>query len=341
MEVKKIADHGGNLALADTLFPDAPKPWIDLSTGINPHAYPFSAVPTRMFSRLPEPADHDRLIRLAAEFYGAPFQNIVATPGTQIVLPMLMRLMAKSRVAILSPTYAEHARAARLGGHDVHETSNFSELADATIAIIVNPNNPDGRIITEERLLDLARHMTNKGGLLIVDEAFMEAAPDATSLCSEAPGLSLIVLRSFGKFFGLAGIRLGFCIGPLGPIDRLSAELGPWAISGPALHIASEAISDQHWQEQTRMQLATSSKRLDTILQRNALQVSGGTMLFRHVTSSKAQQLHQSLGQAGILVRKFTHDHQVLRIGLPENENGFDRLDHALSTFKLRESLPA
>ncbi|MBN9270974.1 MAG: threonine-phosphate decarboxylase, partial [Mesorhizobium sp.] len=113
-------DHGGSLGRARALFPQAPQPFVDLSTGINPHSYPLFELPATALSRLPETARACDLTEVAAVAYGAPSAaHIVAAPGTQILLPRVASLIAKGRALVLGPTYAEHARAAAIAGHSV------------------------------------------------------------------------------------------------------------------------------------------------------------------------------------------------------------------------------
>ncbi|MDP9837342.1 cobalamin biosynthetic protein CobC [Neorhizobium huautlense] len=337
VEPDQKIDHGGNLAGANARFPHAPKPWIDLSTGINPHAYPHSDVTSTAFCRLPEPAALFSLKREAASLYGAPSADqVVAAPGTQILLPLLIEaafggsLRPGAKAAILSPTYAEHARMARLAGFDVAETADFEELFAADFALVVNPNNPDGRLIERAELLRLASHMASKGGLLVVDEAFMDVVPTGHSVAGDiSPGL--VVLRSFGKFYGLAGLRLGFALAPAEDVQRIEARLGPWAISGPALQIAGQALADREWQNAMRETLQADAGRLDDLLVSAGLKIVGGTSLFRLVTHSNASALFEQLGEAGILVRSFAERPKTLRFGLPSGE-GWARLTNLLAS---------
>ncbi|MDB5413907.1 MAG: cobD, partial [Rubritepida sp.] len=196
----------------------AAEPWLDLSTGISPFPYPLPPFATEAFTRLPEPADLARLCALAAVRYGArDVAQVVAAPGTQILLPLIAGLLPPGRACVLGPTYAEHARAAVLAGHDVIETA---EPQPAELLTVVNPNNPDGRLLTRADLLGLAR-----GQLLVVDEAFMEAAPSDETLAGDVETGGMVVLRSFGKFHGLAGLRLGFAIAEPSIAERLRAAL--------------------------------------------------------------------------------------------------------------------
>ncbi|MGB3387727.1 MAG: threonine-phosphate decarboxylase CobD [Pseudaminobacter sp.] len=337
-EVAAVSDHGGSLDRARALFPQAPLPWIDLSTGINPHSYPLFDLPATALSRLPEPARLRNLTDLAAGVYGAPSpDNIVAAPGTQILLPRVAALVKPGQAAVLGPTYAEHARAAALAGHEVGEVKDFAALYDADLAIVVNPNNPDGRVIQRGNLLDLARHLQAKGGLLVVDEAFMDVGPQAERVDGNVEEGALVVLRSFGKFFGLAGVRLGFAIAAAPITKAVEAGLGPWAVAGPALEYGIRALGDTAWQEAMRGRLQDAAARLDALLTEFSIPVSGGTSLFRFVRMAEAKSLFLELGAQGIVLRNFTWDASTLRIGLPGNEDEWQRLDAALAGWVRRQ----
>jgi cobalamin biosynthesis protein CobC len=327
--------HGGDLGAARRLFPDAPKPFIDLSTGINPNPYPLPLLPAELFARLPEAAATARLAAAAAISYGAPSAaHVVPAPGTQSLLPLVAGLARRGRAAILTPTYNEHARAARLAGHSVIETREAAALGDADLAIVANPNSPDGRLIDQEALLAVAAKLRARGGVLVVDEAFMDVGPSGFSLAGDVGRGNIVVLRSFGKFFGLAGIRLGFALVDQSSAVRLAALLGPWAVSGPALAIGAAALADISWIEQTRLRLAQASARLDAILIGAGLGIPGGTALFRLVRTPSAPALFHHLGRAGILARNFPDNATWLRFGLPAGEEEWQRLQIAMDAFR-------
>ena len=328
----EVTDHGGNLARARRQFPHAPEPWLDLSTGINPHPYPFEAPAASAFTRLPDESRMNLLLKTAASAYGVPSPDLIlAAPGTQILLPQAASLVARGRAAVLSPTYGEHQRAAALAGHHLALPSRLAELAGADYGVVVNPNNPDGRMYSRAELIALARMLGSRGGRLLVDEAFMDAGDRKESLAPDVGDHGALVLRSFGKFFGLAGVRLGFAIGPAGMIARLRSRLGPWAVSGPAIEIGIAVLSDVDWQISMRRQLAAETAELDAVLMAAGLTIAGGTSLFRFVRTADAQALHRRLGEAGILVRSFAWDDHALRIGLPGDPAGLARLREALA----------
>jgi cobalamin biosynthetic protein CobC len=330
-------DHGGSLGRARALFPNAVLPFVDLSTGINPHSYPLFDLPATSLWRLPEAARARELIEIAATTYGAPSPaNIVVAPGTQILLPRVASLVAPGKALVLGPTYAEHARAAAIAGHDVVEVNDFNALADADLAIIVNPNNPDGRIIGRDRLLALAADLRARGGLMVVDEAFMDVGPREHSLAGDVGQGGIVVLRSFGKFFGLAGLRLGFALSDIETVRRLDTQFGPWAVAGPALEYGIRALGDVAWQDAMRGSLADASARLDALFGRFGIAVAGGTTLFRYLDLPEAAGLFSALGGAGILLRHFADRPHALRAGLPGSKDEWQRLESALAVWASR-----
>ncbi|TRC78979.1 threonine-phosphate decarboxylase [Mesorhizobium sp. WSM4307] len=330
-------DHGGSLGRARALFPSAPLPFVDLSTGINPHSYPLFNLPATSLSRLPEAGRARELTEIAASTYSAPSPaNVVAAPGTQILLPRVASLVRPGKALVLGPTYAEHARAAAIAGHQVSEVSDFAALADADLAIIVNPNNPDGRVIERDRLLALAAGLRARGGLLVVDEAFMDVGPRQHSLAGDVDQGGIVVLRSFGKFFGLAGLRLGFALSDRPTVELLQRQFGPWAVAGPALDYGIRALADIGWQDAMRASLAEAAARLDALFGRFGVPAVGGTTLFRYIGLPDAAGLFSALGERGILLRHFNDRPFVLRAGLPGSEVEWQRLESALAEWAAR-----
>lgn len=327
-----IRDHGGDLAGAAARFGSPAEPWIDLSTGINPWAWPWpgpmAPVDAAAWHRLPDRAALAGLKDAAASFYGCAPPTVAAAPGSQALIQVLPRLVARGRVQVVGPTYAEHARCWARAGHSV-ETVDAPALAEGPVVVLGNPNNPDGRAHAPGDLLDLADRLAARGGALVVDEAFAEVRPEV-SVAPWAGRPGLVVLRSFGKFFGLAGLRLGFALAEPALVAAIEDELGPWSVSGPALAIGASALADRAWRESARAMLAERASALDAVLSGNGIEVVGGTSLFRLVSDARAARIHEALGRAGILVRAFEARADWLRFGLPGDPAGLARLDRAL-----------
>ena len=327
-------DHGGGLAAARRLFVDAPEPFIDLSTGINPFSYPLPQLAPDLFARLPDPEAPPVLAAIAAQAYGAPSAaHVVPAPGTQILLPLVAALVEPTNAAVVTPTYREHARAAALAGHRVTEIAALDGVREAMLVIVTNPNNPDGRLFDKSELIALSKRLATRGGFLVVDEAFMDVGPPDASLAGEVGRNAIVVLRSFGKFFGLAGIRLGFALATPSIAARLSAKLGPWAVSAPALAIGAAGLADHAWIEATRERLIAAADRLRAILLSAGIQIVGGTALFQLVRTPLASDLFAHLGRAGIFVRSFSEHPSWLRFGLPGTEEAWARLQIAMAAY--------
>jgi cobalamin biosynthetic protein CobC len=317
----KTIAHGGDLGAVRRRHPDAPQPWIDLSTGINPLPYPVADLPADAWSRLPSHDAEQALIARAAQRYRCAPHQLVAAPGTQALIQILPRLVARSRVAIVGPTYAEHELNWRRHGHDVAVVADLK--ADADVVVVVNPDNPTGRLTPTQTLRSVAAR------LLIVDEAFIDLLSTEASLAGDLPD-NAIVLRSFGKTYGLAGVRLGFAIAAVPLAQRLREELGPWAVSGPALEIGAAALADDAWLQETATRLAADVRKLDALLVSAGFAVLGGTPLFRLASHPEAQDKVEGLARQGIHVRAFADRPTCLRFGLPGGDEEFRRLSAAL-----------
>jgi cobalamin biosynthetic protein CobC len=315
-------------------FPDAPTPWTDLSTGVNPSPYPRSAEPRDARTRLPDPAQTARLEAAAAAAFGlAAVGSTMAVPGSEPALRILARLLPAKTVAIAGPTYGSHAQAWRAAGASV-QTFDPDQLgsADADVVIIVNPNNPDGRLHTPEALTRIALRQAARGGWLIVDEAFAETTP-ASSVAAKAgdvAGGRLIVLRSFGKFYGLPGVRLGFVLAQTGVLAALRTVFGDWPVSSAAIAAGLAAYPDEAWRARTLARLARKAARLDTLLSGAGFDIVGGTCLFRLCSADDAPRRFRVLAERGVLTRPFEANPRWLRFGLPGSAVAWTRLERAL-----------
>ncbi len=327
-----ITDHGGGLGLAMRRYGGAAQDWMDLSTGINPHAYPIPPIPTALWSALPDPVALQAVCASARRAYGATDDTPMAVAsGSQGLIQILPRLFKPCRVGVVGFTYGEHARCWALAGHQVEQVAPeavFTSPCD--VVLLVNPNNPDGRVWAPDQLLRLAERLAGRGGCLVVDEAFVDLDP-ALSLAPWAGMDGLVVLRSFGKFYGLAGVRIGFAMGDAAVIAALEAAIGPWPLSGPAQAIACAALADPEWARAMRDRLRTERALLDRVLTGAGLTVIGGTDLFRLVACPDAVDRAHRLAGRHILVRWFAAAPHWLRLGLPGSAVALDRLASALA----------
>jgi cobalamin biosynthetic protein CobC len=335
--VESFARHGGRLSVAQMLFPQAPLPWIDLSTGINPRSYPAPRATAAERNRLPDVRELARLEAIAAQAFGVEDPaRVVAVGGTESALRLLPYVLGLSDAVIAGPTYGSHADAWKRAGASVQAVCDAeidaALTADAVALTVVNPNNPDGRVLSQARLQALCESIASAGGKLIVDEAFAEVTPEASvaSRAGSPEAQSLVVLRSFGKFYGLAGVRLGFVVA--GPVlaGKFRGMLGDWPVSADALVAGLAAYADTAWAEKTRERLRHDANRLDTLLRRGGFEIAGGTSLYRLARASDASARFTRLAEAGVLVRPFAWDSTLLRFGLPGLPAAWQRLTGAL-----------
>ncbi|HVJ38476.1 MAG TPA: threonine-phosphate decarboxylase CobD [Stenotrophomonas sp.] len=322
-----MLEHGGRLLRAARQFGIAPEQWLDLSTGVSPWPWPVPALPASAWQRLPE--DEDGLREAAQSYYGAA--QLLPVAGSQAAIQALPQLRARSRVGIIAPGYNEHAHAWRRAGHDVVLAAADvlrAAVDDFDVLVLIHPNNPGGDRFAGEHLLDLRARLARRGGWLVVDEAFIDATPE-NSLCAHAGIDGLVVLRSIGKFFGMAGARAGFVFAVHDLLDTLRERLGPWALSGPSRWAVRQALVDRAWQAQARPRLLAASNQLGALLGAQGLPPQGGSAFFQWCVHADAPALNAALAQRAILTRLFDTP-ASLRFGLPPDPAGFRRLEIAL-----------
>jgi len=317
--------HGGNLQQAMARHGGAVGDWLDLSTGINPLGWPVPPLPQAAFEPLPRRDGLESLCAAARAAYGVHDHNsIAAGAGAQSIIHLLPHLSPGSDVRILNPTYSAYGTALSRS-FEVTHVCEAAGLAGADLAILANPNNPDGRDIGPDDL----RALAGKVRLLVVDEAFRDMQPDRSLVISPLPD-NLLALRSFGKFFGLAGLRLGFAMGSASLIDRIADLLGPWPVSGPALTVGAQALQDNVWIGATRQHARHDCDRLADLLRAAGHEIVANTGLFVTMASPDAVVIARRLGDAHIWVRAFDYAPTWLRIGLPGAEADWQRLEEAL-----------
>ena len=323
-----MLEHGGNLRAAAQRY--GRDDWIDLSTGINPWGYPAPALPPDAWHRLPEP--DPGLAAAACAWYRAP--ALLPVAGTQAAIQALPRLRPPSRVVVAAPSYAEHAHHWGRHGHSLRQVA-YADLEQAVdsceVLVVCNPNNPTGATVPAPQLREWAARLARRGGWLVVDEAFGDTAPSlSVAADSDRPGL--IVLRSVGKFFGLAGLRLGFVGAHPALLAELADLLGPWSVSGPAQTVARAALEDRAWQDRTQTRLLLAGEHMRALLGAHGIAASG-TPLFHWWPHARPEAFHEHLARQGIWCRLFHQAARGIRLGLPANDDEWRRLARALENW--------
>lgn len=327
--------HGGRLNAAAQRWGIPRKQWLDLSTGINPEGWPVPEIPAGIWRRLPE--EDDGLAVVVRDWARIP-AAAAALPvaGSQAAIQALPRLRAPARVGVPSPGYEEHGHCWAAAGHTVvalEPEAIEAQLDQLDVIVWIQPNNPSGAKCSVERLLGWHERLARRGGWLVVDEAFV-TEPEDESLAAHTGREGLIVLRSLGKFFGLAGIRAGAVLAWPSLCAGLDQALGPWTLSGPTRYLMAAALEDRAWQAAMTERLRRQSQRLGALLSAQGLVPHGGTLLFRYVVHPQAQELADALARQGILVRSF-RELPALRFGLPGAETEWRRLARALGALAI------
>ena len=331
MADKGTIAHGGALAAAVQKYGGKKADWLDLSTGINPVSAPLPTLDPYVWQALPDADLMENCLGSARHYYAFTERaSLVAAPGVQALIQRLPLLRPGKTAAIIGPTYGEYAHVFQTLGSGSRVVHQIDDLLDESVVIIVNPNNPDGRIVPPEVLVKLATALWKKGGLLIVDEAFADLMPEV-SVAAHAGMRGLLVLKSFGKFFGLAGVRLGFAAGHGDDINILNQHLGPWAVSGPALIIGAECLGNTQLRSRITQSVVEFAAQQRILLEQLGLKIVADTGLFQLVETSDAGDLYEALAKQHILARVFAKQPHWLRLGLCKNSTERARLAFALS----------
>ena len=321
--MKRPRDHGGNLDAAIARFGGRRSQWLDLSTGINPNPYPVGDLPKECWQALPRRADVKRLCDAASAAYDTQ-AAIIPFNGAQGAIQLLPLLKSPGRATIVGPTYNEHRASLVAHGWDVRDVSEVSETSGSDLAIVVNPNNPDGRFWPSEVLLELSESV----GTLVIDESFVDPTPENSVVPALSGDQNVVVLRSFGKFYGLAGLRLGFALATGAHAERLSELSGPWPVAGQAIEIGAQALADRDWQRATITELNASAERLDALAENAGWRLEGGTALFRTYSVPSAAKAQDDLAASKVWSRIFPYSEHWIRLGLPARHQ-WDQLENA------------
>lgn len=327
-----VLPHGGRLIEAASQFNISLSRWLDLSTGINPKSWPVPKIPLDAWARLPE--EGDGLAQAAQDYYGT--DKLLAVAGSQAAIQAIPHLFKPCRVGVLTPSYNEHAHAWKKSGHQLCALAAAdidAAINRLSVLVLVNPNNPSAQQFVKEQILEWHARLSSRNGIVVVDEAFIDTDP-TQSLVEFAQQPGLIVLRSLGKFFGLAGARVGFVFAECSLLQRLQSILGPWPIAAPSRWVAMQALRDQEWQHATRIYLLRASNKLARLLSQHGLPPTAGTALFQWVIHQDSDEIYMQLAKQGILLRRFAQP-LSLRFGLPSVASDWRRLQNALQGLAL------
>lgn len=326
--------HGGDIVSASAHYGIPLEDWLDLSTGINPESYPVN-IPVSAFEQLPYV--HPEFIVASAHYYRS--SQMIPVAGTQAAIQQLPYLLDNFPVLIPQTGYQEHREHWQIHGASIceypslHQAEMIAFIDQALQAqpqqhlVVINPNNPTGVLLEKAQLLTWAKQLAH-GAYLIVDEAFIDIFPEHSVLDAElAP--NVIVLRSFGKFFGLAGIRLGYCFADTGVLNGLRNRLGLWQVNGPAQVIATQALQDKAWQAQAMENIQKQAalmqhifsplmKTLTAYLMESVAANKTNLFLSYAMRLAQAQSVSDYFARSGVLLRvvDLGHGQGLLRIGL-------------------------
>lgn len=323
--------HGGNLSDAIEKYGGERKDWLDLSTGISPFSPKLPDFDQEIWRRLPEAATERKVQSLAKQFYKSNLDCLIV-PGTQFVIQNLPRIL-DGKTGIVGPTYGEYGHAFDQQNADFQMIDGIEDIGDLKSIILVNPNNPDGRSYSPDQLLELAFELSERDGYLVVDEAFADMSGANNSLMNNQKADNILILRSFGKFYGLAGLRLGLVFGPQQLLSKISALKGPWSVSGPALAVADYIYSRPEISSELYQKIDKRFKEMKRAFDKMNLEIVGHTQLSFLLAFPSAEKMHKHLQRKQILTRKFDYNQKWLRIGLTLNEEQDQRLIDAINEF--------
>ncbi|MGR6872271.1 threonine-phosphate decarboxylase CobD [Pseudomonas sp. HK3] len=332
--------HGGQLETYAKHYDIANNQWLDLSTGINPKGYPQPKIPDSVFRDLPN--EDDGLQQAACKYYGS--DDVLMVPGSSWAiqcLPTVLQQYDAQITKVLLPTigYSEHERAWRASNVEVvfyHYAPTNAQLQDCDVCVLINPNNPSSHLLSSEVVSDMAHQLNTHSGWLMVDEAFIDTQPQNSVIQNQLD--NVIVLRSLGKFFGLAGLRVGAIIANDNLLKKCSELLPPWALNNPARFIAKQALQDNEWINQTTLTLMQQSNNLASLCEntflvkiKSALKIVKTDFFVTLIFDAKhdAFKCHHTLCEQGIYTRLLDNKSGI-RIGLPNNtDENWQRLEHA------------
>ena len=327
--------HGGDVETASKYFSIAKENWLDLSTGMNPLSYPVCELPQAIFEELPYVSAE--FCSAVTKYYGMP--NWLAVNGSQSVIQSLPSVLNEKQLfPILLPDfgYKEHQKHWQKTNElafysSLNEKKAISSIHEALgrnnqqHVLVINPNNPTAAMISAEQLLAIAERLAD-GAHLVVDEAFMDFSPECSLLKHEIPE-NVVVMRSFGKFFGLAGLRLGFVFSSNKEIlHSIDERLGLWQVNNPAQFIANKALADEKWIKDRQAKIVIMKQAMHKLFQPvlgEPINLKTASLFLTYQADAQnVLTVYKMLAESAVLSRVVLEGGQaLLRIGLLDINN--------------------
>ncbi|WP_354642771.1 Rv2231c family pyridoxal phosphate-dependent protein CobC [Kitasatospora camelliae] len=248
--------------------------------------------------------------------HGRPVPEVLLTSGAAEAFVLLARVLRPRHAVVVHPQFTEPEAALRDAGHAVHRVllaardgfrlTPGAVPEEADLVVVGNPTNPTSVLHPAGALTALAR----PGRTLVVDEAFMDTAPgepESLAAVRDLPG-RVVVLRSLTKTWGLAGLRIGYVLGPAELVAELAAAQPLWPVSTPALAAAEACSAPAALAEAEQAALAVAEDRrylLKRLAELPGVRVHGeAASSFVLVELAGAAAVRERLRTAGFAVRR-------------------------------------
>jgi threonine-phosphate decarboxylase len=316
--------HGGNIYAASRDLRCQPASMLDFSASINPLGMAPGAVQVvqaslELATHYPDP-DCYELKQALGRFHGIDPECVCIGNGSTELIFLLPKTLALRRALIPGPTFSEYAAAMRAVGGEVSmllappEEEFRIRLSQVAAALqrsldcvwLCNPNNPTGQLWTKAQVLELWKKARRVGASLIVDEAFIDYC-EADSVVSEATSRAgLLVLRSFTKFYGMPGLRVGYLVAEPTVIRRIEAMRLPWSVNNLAQVAAIASLNETSYAVRSRQLIIEERPRLAAALAGQGwvpCPSSANFLLVRLPSFLKSAAVAAATRRQGVLIR--------------------------------------
>lgn len=315
--------HGGNIADAVNRYGIRERDIVDFSSNISPLGPSSAAIRSAKKAlaygdRYPDQSLSE-LRRTIARYFGIKPEHIVCGNGSTALIHLVPQIYRPKRVLIPVPTFTEYAAAALKAGAEVvpyqlKEKDGFRvdpiEMAFAfkgiDMAFLCNPNNPTGRVVQKNEMMEIVQYALQEKVTLVVDEAFMDFVESETIVKDAVQTSHVICIRAFSKFFGMPGLRVGYAVCGEEIASVLNAGSEPWPVNIPAQFAAIAALND--WGHIKRTLKIVTRERERLLAELRILPgvepfPCAANFILIKFTTADGRSLTQALGLRGILVR--------------------------------------